>query len=105
MHVRRGEQCRGDRAEQRPTRDSVGGRSGETDRGGGGRGQLEHRRAIPRWAVPGAGAATAHADAACVRRSVGAMSGNLKITFARDMPAATVEVVAPDLQVVERVML
>lgn len=33
------------------------------------------------------------------------MSGDLKITFAPDMPAATVEVVAPDLQVVDRVML
>jgi hypothetical protein len=33
------------------------------------------------------------------------MSGDLNITFARDMPAASVEVVAPDMQVVERVML
>jgi hypothetical protein len=33
------------------------------------------------------------------------MSGELTITFARDMPAATVEVVSPDLEVVQRVML
>lgn len=33
------------------------------------------------------------------------MSGDLNITFARDMPVASVEVVAPDMQVVARVML
>ena len=33
------------------------------------------------------------------------MSGDLNITFARDMPAASVEVVAPDMQVVGRIML
>ncbi len=33
------------------------------------------------------------------------MSGALTITFAPDMPAATVEVVSPDLEVIQRVML
>ncbi|MGB7990636.1 MAG: hypothetical protein WCF44_14645, partial [Candidatus Methylophosphatis roskildensis] len=33
------------------------------------------------------------------------MSGDLNISFASDMPAASVEVVAPDMQVIERVML
>ena len=33
------------------------------------------------------------------------MSSNLNITFASDMPAASVEVVAPDMQVVEHIML
>jgi len=35
----------------------------------------------------------------------GTMSGALTIKFAPDMPAATVEVVSPDLEVVQRVML
>lgn len=33
------------------------------------------------------------------------MSGELNISFASDMPVATVEVVAPDMQVIDRVML
>lgn len=33
------------------------------------------------------------------------MSGDLHITFAPDMPAASVEVIAPDLEVIERIML
>jgi hypothetical protein len=33
------------------------------------------------------------------------MSGALTIKFAPDMPAATVDVVSPDLEVVQRVML
>ena len=33
------------------------------------------------------------------------MSGQLRVAFASDMPAATVEVVSPDMEVVDRFML
>src|SRR5271167_2829198 len=60
---------------------------------------------LPWQSVRIAAARRLHINAARVRRGGGAMSGALTIRFASDMPAATVEVVSPDLEVIQRVML